>query len=66
MMNPCRLWDHNVIIDVLMACIILHNMVVEDEEDLVLKPIIKLFDNIQMRRRLTFVEYVECINEIEN
>ncbi len=55
-----------MIIDVLMACIILHNMVVEDEEDLVLKPIIKLFDNIQMRRRLTFVEYVECINEIEN
>ncbi len=27
----------------------------EDEEDLVLELVIKLFDNIQMKRRLTFV-----------
>ncbi len=27
----------------------------EDEEDLILELVIKLFDNIQMKRRLTFV-----------
>ncbi len=30
---------------VLMACIILHNMVIENEEDLVLKPMVELSNN---------------------
>jgi hypothetical protein len=49
-----------------MACIILHNMVIKDEEDLVLELAVKLLDNIQMRWGLTFAEYVENTNEIEN
>ncbi len=49
-----------------MACVILHNMVIEDEEDLILGSTIKLRNNIQMRRRLTFAKYVESINEIKN
>jgi len=39
---------------------------IKDEEDLVLEQVVKIIDNIQMRRRLTFVEYVESTNEIEN
>ncbi len=38
----------------------------EDEEDLDLEPTIELLDNIQMKKRLTFIEYVEGTNEIEN
>ncbi len=38
----------------------------EDEEDLVLQLIVELLDNIQMKRGLTFAEYVEGTNEIEN
>jgi hypothetical protein len=34
-------------------------MVIEDEEDLILELTIKLLYNIQMKRGLTFVEYVE-------
>jgi hypothetical protein len=34
-------------------------MVIEDEEDLILELTIKLHDNIQMKKGLTFVEYVE-------
>jgi hypothetical protein len=34
-------------------------MVIEDEEDLILELTIKLPDNIQMKRGLTFIEYVE-------
>jgi hypothetical protein len=49
-----------VIIDMLMACVILHNMVIEDEKDLVLKPTIKLFNNIQMRRGLTTTTKCGC------
>jgi hypothetical protein len=39
---------------------------IKDEEDLVLEPVVKVIDNIQMRRGLTFLEYVESTNEIEN
>jgi hypothetical protein len=59
MVYPCRFWDYNVIADVLMACIILHNMVIKDQENLVLELTIKLPNNIQMNKGLTFVKYIE-------
>ena len=31
--NPCRLWDRHTIITFWTACIILHNMIIEDERD---------------------------------
>jgi hypothetical protein len=40
--NPCLLWDRVVIVDMLMACIILHNMVIDDEQGEVLKLTIEL------------------------
>jgi len=33
--RPCRMWDHGTIVCVLTACIILHNMVVENERETV-------------------------------
>jgi hypothetical protein len=38
-------------------------MVIEDEEDLILKSMVELPNNIQMTRGLTFAEYVEHTNE---
>jgi hypothetical protein len=29
--NPCRLWQIDAIYDVMMCCVILHNMIIEDE-----------------------------------
>ena len=29
--NPCRQWDTNTMQDIMQACIILHNMIVENE-----------------------------------
>jgi hypothetical protein len=40
--NPFRLWDRVIIVDVLMACIILHNMVIDDEQGEVLEPTIEI------------------------
>ena len=31
--NPARVWDENVLWKIIMACIIMHNMIVEDERD---------------------------------
>jgi hypothetical protein len=31
--HPCRLWSTTDIIDVMYACIIMHNMIIEDEVD---------------------------------
>ena len=32
--KPTHLWDKNVLDDIMKACIIMHNMIVEDERDL--------------------------------
>ncbi len=39
-----------MIANVLMACVILHNMVIEGEENLVLELVIELPDKIQLRK----------------
>jgi hypothetical protein len=33
--NPARFWDEATLRDIMMACIIMHNMVIEDERDVV-------------------------------
>ena len=30
---PCKLWDTNAIHTIMVACVILHNMIVEDKQD---------------------------------
>jgi len=34
--GPAQLYQHEILKDIMMACIILHNMIVEDERDLYL------------------------------
>jgi hypothetical protein len=29
--NPCGLWQMDAIYDVMMCCVIIHNMIIEDE-----------------------------------
>jgi hypothetical protein len=56
-----------MIANVLIACIILSNMVIEDYQGKDLEPTINVPNHpFQMRRGLTFVEYVTGIEEIEN
>ncbi len=56
-----------MIANVLMACIILNNMVIEDDQGKDLEPTITMPNHpFQKRRGLTFVEYVQGIEEIEN
>jgi len=38
--NPIRQWDLGTIEDIMMACIILHNMIIEDEKGLSLEPFV--------------------------
>ena len=38
--NPSYQWDLNTIEEILMACVIIHNMIFEDERDQELEPII--------------------------
>ena len=61
--NPSRQWDLNTIKDILMACVIMHNMIIEDERDQEMKPIIARPINVlwrhgPMRRGLNFQDYV--------
>ncbi len=42
MANPCCLWDCVIITNVLMACVKLHNMLIDNEQRKVLEPTIEL------------------------
>ena len=36
--NPMRKWDLDSILDIMIACIIMHNMIIEDKKGLCLEP----------------------------
>ncbi len=50
----------------MIACVIVHNKVINDEQGEVLELTIELQHNIQLKRGLTFVEYIQGIKEIKN
>jgi hypothetical protein len=57
--QPCRLWNTSVISDVMYACIIIHNMIIEDESgrDLkILTPEVASSSSSGMRRGFTFAD----------
>ncbi len=37
--NPCRLWQMDTIYEMMVICVILHNMIIEDEKDNHLRPL---------------------------
>jgi len=65
--NPVRQWDLGTIEDIMMACIIMHNMIIEDEQRLSLE----LFANWRlhantMRHPFSFRELQFGTKELEN
>jgi hypothetical protein len=65
--NPCRQWELVTITNIMHCCIILHNMIIHDEQGQDLEPI---FDQAvaggSMRRDLTFHELNAGTRELEN
>ncbi len=64
--NIYQLWDHNVFTYVLMACIILHNIVIKDKQGDILELTIEVPNAMQTNGGLTFVEFVDGTKEVEN
>ena len=61
--NPSHQWDLNTIKDIYMACVITHNMIIEDEREqemelIIVEPIHVPWRCGPMRRRLNFKNYV--------
>ena len=64
--NPCRQWKLETINDIMMCCIILYNMIIDDERDLNLEPIFdRTIGGGQMRAHFTFRELQDGTREIE-
>jgi len=49
-----------------MACVMLHNVTIEDGQNLNLEPSFDVRENITFRIRLLFEDYVEGTTQIEN
>jgi hypothetical protein len=67
--NPCRQWTMEVISNIMFACCIMHNMIIEDEENVEgLEDIItNLHANaVPLKRGLCFSELMASTKEIEN
>lgn len=64
--NPSRMWHMSHISDILMACVILHNMIMEDEQDEDLEPIYMPNPTLPVRRDLSFVGLVEGIQAVHD
>jgi hypothetical protein len=47
--NPCRQWEIEDMIDIIQACVIMHNMIIQDESGLDLEP---FFDEGLKRGRM--------------
>ncbi len=64
--NPSRLWQMDTIYDIMTACVILHNMIIEDERDYNFESLFHLANAGQLQRGLTFQAYMEGTSELEN
>jgi hypothetical protein len=64
--NPCRQWHMDTISDIMRACVIMHNMIIEDESGCNLEALFEHSPTTQMRRGLTFEDDREATEELEN
>jgi hypothetical protein len=65
--NPCRQYDLDSITNIMMCCIILHNMIIDNEQGEDLEPIFEQgISGGGMHRDLTFRELNVGTRELEN
>jgi hypothetical protein len=67
--NPCRQWRMQGISDIMFACCILHNMIIDDESGVQgLENVLgaAFNDNVPMERGLTFEQLLEHTQKIED
>ena len=67
--NPCRQWSLDTIADIMFACVIHHNMIMDDEHDVPgLENVVgnAAVDNVPMRRGITLDQFTRHTAEIEN
>ena len=67
--NPCRQWSMDIISDIMFACCIFHNMILDDERNVSGNENLiggHIRDNVPLRRGLSFDELMNDTMEIEN
>ena len=64
--NPYRLWDLTTITSIMMICLILHNIIIEDKNYLDLEDILLERVGVLVYRTFTFQDFQQGIMHIEN
>ncbi len=67
MQNPCRQWDVDTIANIMIACVISHNMIMEDERDHNLEALFEpQSTGSQFRCGLSFEQYRQGTMDLED
>jgi hypothetical protein len=65
--NPCRQWELDTITNIMIACVIVHNMIIEDKQGHNLEQLFQENENLLPQHQdLIFHELREAIIEPEN
>jgi hypothetical protein len=64
--NPCRQWSMDTIADIMFACCILHNMILDDECEAGLELPFDLDQVVPLQRGISFEDLVSGTIKIEN
>jgi len=64
--NSYRLWHMDIIYEVIVACVILHSMLIEDDKNNHLEPFFQQTNLMQLKQGLTFDSFMQGTQKIEN
>jgi hypothetical protein len=65
--NPSRLWSSAIMADIMYACVIMHNMIIENESsEQNLEPLFEVEAPTRIRRALPFEALVVRTEQLEN
>ncbi len=64
--NPCKLWQMDTIYEIMIVCVIMHNMIIEDKRDNNLEPLFHPTNLGQLRCGLISQTYMEGNKKLEN
>jgi hypothetical protein len=63
--NPCRLWQIDIIYEMMVACTILHNMIIENDINNHLETFFQQANLVKLKQGLTFDSFMQSCKALK-